>query len=156
VQSPPRPPEGQSSNVRPNPPAKETIPAKDNAEAEQIGVPEEEAKGPAPAKIVVRLPAEARLLVNQKPTQGNSGSRTLVSPPLEPGKDFHYTLKAELVHDGRTFTATKRVAVHAGEEKHVTLELAAPAQTGSTAAPVQSPAQDPRSTAARPAQPSGD
>jgi len=119
-------------------------------------VPEEEAKGPAPAKIVVRLPADARLLVNQRPTQGNSSSRTLVSPPLEPGKDFHYTLKAELAHEGRTFTATKRIAVRAGEEKHVTLELAAPAQTGSAAPPVPSPAQAPQSTAARPAPPSGD
>jgi hypothetical protein len=46
--------------------------------------------GKAPATIVVRLPAGAKLKVNNiMAVQSSSSSRKLVSPPLERGKDFH-------------------------------------------------------------------
>jgi uncharacterized protein (TIGR03000 family) len=95
--------------------------------AEKIGLPEEMG-GKAPATIHVRLPAGARLSVNNvRAGQSSSTSRKLVSPPLERGKDFHYTLKAELLHNGRTLTASKRITVRAGEVKKVALDLTAPA-----------------------------
>lgn len=90
---------------------------------ENVGPPEEEARGPAAATILVALPEDAKLSVNNKATQSNSAVRKFVTTPLEPGKDFHYTLKANFARDGQTFTASKRVAVRAGEEKQVTLEF---------------------------------
>src|SRR5437588_218903 len=74
--------------------------------AGRIGLPEEMG-GKAPATIVVNLPAGARLKVNNVPAgrPASSTSRKLVSPPLERGKDYHYTLKVEIVRDGRTLTA---------------------------------------------------
>jgi uncharacterized protein (TIGR03000 family) len=89
-------------------------------------LPEEDGK--AAATIVVRLPAAARLKVNKVVTRQSSEKRTLVTPPLARGKDFHYTLQAEFVRDGRTFTASRRIAVRAGEVKQVTLEFTAPAE----------------------------
>jgi uncharacterized protein (TIGR03000 family) len=95
--------------------------ASDVKEASESIGPPEESLGPARATLVVRLPAEARLTINDAVTQQASGTRTFVSPPLRRGEDYHYTLKAELMRGERTLTATRRVAVRAGEEKQVTL-----------------------------------
>jgi uncharacterized protein (TIGR03000 family) len=83
----------------------------------------EEAKLPAPATIVVNLPAEAKLTIDDAATTSTSSTRVFASPALEPGRDYFYTLKAEVVRDGKTVTATKRITVHAGEETQVSLEV---------------------------------
>jgi uncharacterized protein (TIGR03000 family) len=87
------------------------------------GTPPGQARGPAPAVIVVSLPADARLTVDDTPTRSTSSLRTLVSPPLEPGKTFTYTLKAELDRDGQPVTQTREVVVRAGEEARVRFDL---------------------------------
>ncbi len=77
----------------------------------------------APATIVVSLPADAKLMVDETITKSTSASRLFASPILETGKEYHYTLKAEIVRDGTTYTAVRRVPVRAGEETRVTLEF---------------------------------
>lgn len=79
----------------------------------------------APATILVNLPAEAKLLIDDHVTTSTSEQRRFASPALQPGKDFHYTLKAEMVRDGETVVATKKVSVRAGQETRVTLEFPA-------------------------------
>ena len=76
-----------------------------------------------PATIVVSLPADAKLSINDAATTSSAAVRTFESPALEAGKDFHYTLKAEAVRDGQTVTTTKLVTVRGGEETRVSLEL---------------------------------
>jgi uncharacterized protein (TIGR03000 family) len=71
----------------------------------------------------VSLPADARLTVDETVTKSTSSTRTFVSPALETGKDFHYTLKAEVVRDGKTYTTIRRIAVRAGEETKVSLDI---------------------------------
>ena len=44
-----------------------------------------------------------------------------MTPPLEPGKVYHYTLRAESIRDGRPISVTTEVAVRAGEETRVEL-----------------------------------
>jgi uncharacterized protein (TIGR03000 family) len=153
-----RPPAAKPPDGRPNQ-VKEPVSAeRNNSSGERIGLPEEMG-GKAPATIEVHLPAGARLKVNNVMAgQSSSGSRKLVSPPLERGKSFHYTLKAELVRDGRTLTASKRIAVRAGEVKQVNLEL--PAQDGTSdvsgsvpASGTGPPAAPARPTPARPSPP---
>jgi uncharacterized protein (TIGR03000 family) len=78
---------------------------------------------PAPATIVVSLPADAKLTIDETPTKSTSATRIFASPVLEPGKEYFYTLKAELNQDGKVTTASKRVSVRAGQETRVTLEL---------------------------------
>lgn len=111
------------------PPAAEPEPVKPaadpgNGSEEPIGPPEEKGGGPAAAKIIVHVPQDAQLTVNGAATRSNSPQRTFVSPPLEKGRDFHYTLQAELTRDGQKLVASKRVSVRAGEEQKVVLEFA--------------------------------
>jgi uncharacterized protein (TIGR03000 family) len=75
------------------------------------------------ATIIVHLPADARLMVDGKATRATSGTRRFISPPLESGQGYHYTLKAEIDRDGEPMTVTKRVDVRAGESEEVTLRF---------------------------------
>jgi uncharacterized protein (TIGR03000 family) len=84
---------------------------------------EKETALPAPATIVVRLPAEAKLLIDDAATTSTSDVRVFASPSLEPGKDFYYTLKGELVREGRTLSTSQVVKVRAGQETRVQLEF---------------------------------
>jgi uncharacterized protein (TIGR03000 family) len=77
----------------------------------------------APALLIVTLPAEAKLRVEDVETEATSGTRRFESPPLEPGRDFYYLLTAELVQEGRVLTASRRVLVRAGQETPVFLDF---------------------------------
>jgi len=81
---------------------------------------------PAPATIVVNLPADAKLTVDGNPTTSTSAQRVFVSPALETGLEYSYTLTAEVVRDGKTETRTEKVAVRAGEETKVEINFATP------------------------------
>jgi uncharacterized protein (TIGR03000 family) len=75
------------------------------------------------ATIVVTLPADAKLTIDDNPTTSTSGSRVFVSPALPPGKEYHYTLKAEAVREGKPVKVERTIAVRAGETTPVTLTL---------------------------------
>src|SRR5262249_60886147 len=77
--------------------------------------------GDAPATIIVSLPAEAKLTVDGNPTTSTTERRVFVSPALERGMEYTYTLKAEVVRDGKAETRTERVSVRAGEETRVNI-----------------------------------
>src|SRR5438270_121531 len=79
---------------------------------------------PAPATIVVNLPAEAKLTVDGNPTTSTSDRRVFVSPALDRGMEYFYTLKAEVVRGGKTETRTEKVTVRAGEETKVDINFA--------------------------------
>jgi uncharacterized protein (TIGR03000 family) len=78
----------------------------------------------APATIVVNLPADASLTVDGVATTSTSERRVFVSPELNAGQEYHYTLKAEWVRDGKTVEVAKQVTVIAGQETKVSLESA--------------------------------
>jgi uncharacterized protein (TIGR03000 family) len=86
---------------------------------------------PAPATIIVSLPAEARLSIDDSITNSTSDRRVFVSPELNPGREYHYTLKAEWNRDGKPVSVTKQVAVSAGNETMVTIEAANAASVAS-------------------------
>jgi uncharacterized protein (TIGR03000 family) len=77
----------------------------------------------APASIVVSLPADATLTIDGQATRSKSETRRFISPALPAGKDFTYTLEAEITRDGETMTATEQVTVRAGEETTVSLPM---------------------------------
>jgi uncharacterized protein (TIGR03000 family) len=79
----------------------------------------------APATIVVSLPADAKLSIDDAVTTSQTATRVFTSPALEKGKEFSYTLKAELLRDGRAVTTSERVTVRAGQETRVTLQFPA-------------------------------
>jgi uncharacterized protein (TIGR03000 family) len=77
----------------------------------------------APAKILVNLPADAKLFVDDFATKSTSDNRSFVTPELAPAKAFSYTLKAEIVRDGKTLTASEKVEVKAGDEINISLPV---------------------------------
>jgi len=94
------------------------------APAEKKEMPKEKKEGvSAPATIVVNIPADAKLTIDENPTRSTETVRRFVTPALETGKDYYYNVKAELVVDGQTQTATKRILVRAGEESQVNIEF---------------------------------
>jgi uncharacterized protein (TIGR03000 family) len=82
------------------------------------------------ATLVVDLPANAKLLIDGQPTQLTSATRTFITPPLKPGQEYYYDLKAELNRDGKTLAATKRVTIRPGQESRVRLDFSG--QTATT------------------------
>jgi uncharacterized protein (TIGR03000 family) len=67
-----------------------------------------------PATLLVELPADAKLYVDGYLSKQASAKRTIVTPDLDGGSDYTYTLKAESVQDGQTVTKTKTVTFRAG------------------------------------------
>jgi uncharacterized protein (TIGR03000 family) len=86
----------------------------------------EESLLPAPATIVVDLPADAKLLIDNEATTSTGRSRVFQSPTLNPGKEYQYTLTAQIVRDGKSVKAEQVVTVKAGQTTPVTLTLPIP------------------------------
>jgi uncharacterized protein (TIGR03000 family) len=70
------------------------------------------------ATVTVRLPDDARLTVDGE-TVALTAERTFQTPPLETGRRYFYTLKAEVVRDGQTQSDSQRVFVEAGKSVEV-------------------------------------
>jgi uncharacterized protein (TIGR03000 family) len=85
--------------------------------------PAEEKKMPgeatAPATIVVMVPANARLSVDGHVTSSTSARRVLVTPALQVGAEYSYSLTAEIVRDGQTVAETQNVTVRGGQTTNV-------------------------------------
>jgi len=71
------------------------------------------------ATIVVKLPADARLFVDEEATTSTSSNRRLISPPLEQGKEYYYTLRAEMARAGKVVVQSQRVTIRAGQESKI-------------------------------------
>jgi uncharacterized protein (TIGR03000 family) len=67
------------------------------------------------ARLLVELPADAKLYVDDHLMQTTSERREFRTPALLRGQTYYYVLKAEIVRDGDVVTETKRVLVRAGE-----------------------------------------
>jgi uncharacterized protein (TIGR03000 family) len=77
----------------------------------------------APATLIVNLPPDAKLTIEDQPTRSQSAQRTFVSPPLKQGESYKYTLKAEINRDGKPMTMTKEVPVQAGRRAEVNFDF---------------------------------
>jgi uncharacterized protein (TIGR03000 family) len=70
---------------------------------------------PTRAKLIVEMPADARLYVDDRPMKTMAPVRTFSTPELEPGQVYYYELRAEVMRDGKAITQTKRVLLRAGD-----------------------------------------
>jgi uncharacterized protein (TIGR03000 family) len=66
------------------------------------------------ATISLQFPAGAAFFVNDQAIPLLSPAASFVTPPLEPGRDYYYDFKVNVVQDGKTATRIKRVTVRAG------------------------------------------
>jgi uncharacterized protein (TIGR03000 family) len=67
------------------------------------------------AKLMIELPANAKLFVDGKETTGSGASRQFHTPNLTAGKKFFYDFRAEIEVNGRVEIEEKRVVVQAGD-----------------------------------------
>jgi uncharacterized protein (TIGR03000 family) len=75
---------------------------------------------PNQAQFVVRLPADARLVVEDREIPGAGPVRVFVSPPLDPGKDYIYDLVIELNRNGKVVRDQQTIKFQAGKTANVT------------------------------------
>jgi uncharacterized protein (TIGR03000 family) len=65
--------------------------------------------------ITVRVPWDATIWFDDTRTTQKGELRYFVSPPLTPGRDFFYEIKAKWTEDGKEVTRSRQVTVHAGD-----------------------------------------
>jgi uncharacterized protein (TIGR03000 family) len=70
---------------------------------------------PTRARLIVEMPADAQLFVDDQAMKTKSAVRTFNTPELEPGQVYYYDLRAEVIRDGKAVTQTRRVLLRAGE-----------------------------------------
>ncbi len=70
---------------------------------------------PTRARLIVDLPADARLYVDDKLTKTRSDHRTFTTPVLSQGDTYYYELRVELIREGVTLFENKKVTLKAGE-----------------------------------------
>jgi uncharacterized protein (TIGR03000 family) len=145
---------GGSSYGRPisngNGSAPQAMPKSDNGS--YYGQEGEQAQANDRATIIVHLPAEAKLMIDDEATKSTSELRTFVSPALEQGKEFHYTLKAEINRDGKMVTKTKTITVSRGKKTEVDLNADESGKAAEPKAKSDQSAQ-PKANSGQPAQP---
>ena len=71
------------------------------------------------AHVSVRIPADAEVWFGQGKTQQTGAVREFVSPPLTPGKEYTYDIKARWMVGGKEVVQTRQVDVAAGTFKAV-------------------------------------
>jgi len=76
------------------------------------------------AIMAVRLPADAKLYENDRPTQNTGVVRRYEATGLRAGTNYRYVMRAEVVRDGRTLSQEKVILVRAGEQAELAFDFA--------------------------------
>lgn len=87
-------------------------------------------------KLVVQLPADAKLYIDDHLMKTGSERRTFSTPVLERGQLYYYEVRAEISSSGKPYSETKRVIVKAGEKAEVSfrgMEARAPYKSNAVA-----------------------
>jgi uncharacterized protein (TIGR03000 family) len=87
--------------------------------------------GSAVAHVTVRVPQDARLTVDGVALPLTSATRTFETPRLEAGRQYYYTVRAEVVRGGQTRADSRRVVVEAGKDVDVDFRGLDPVRTAS-------------------------
>ena len=61
------------------------------------------------------MPADVEVWIEGIKTQQTGAERQFVLPPLSPGQDYMYELKARWTENGRPVTRTRQILVRAGD-----------------------------------------
>jgi len=78
-------------------------------------------------RLVVELPEDARLYIDDQPMKTQSGRRVFQTPPLAAGQTYYYILRGEVTREGTTQRETVRVLIRPGQESYATFPTLAPA-----------------------------
>jgi uncharacterized protein (TIGR03000 family) len=86
------------------------------------------------AHLLFHVPADAQLWFNGTATSQAGTDREFYSPPLTPGRTYHYNVRARWTQDGRPVEVARDVPVQANEWKEVDLTAPATAPGNATEA----------------------
>jgi len=78
--------------------------------------PGSESLAPAKAKLIVEVPAGAKLYIDDRSMNTPSEHRVFQTPTLQQGQTYFYEVRVEVNHDGKALSQTKRVLLRAGQE----------------------------------------
>lgn len=87
------------------------------------------------AKLLIELPANAKLFIDDMPVKTAVGVQLLYTPALEPDKVYFYTVRIEVMRDSQPLSETRRVLVRAGQVAH--MEFKEPEPEASRTSPAQ-------------------
>jgi uncharacterized protein (TIGR03000 family) len=76
------------------------------------------------ARVIVKVPAQAKVYMQDQPMTLGGATRQFVSPRLEPNRDYEYTVRVELQKDGQKLTKTAKARVRAGQRVEVVVNFA--------------------------------
>lgn len=77
----------------------------------------------AMTRLIITLPENARLTVNDEPTSKTGSERTFKTPALEAGEKYYYKMKAEYMHDGELVTVEKNIQFTAGKDRELQVDM---------------------------------
>jgi len=77
------------------------------------------------ARVLIRVPADAQVLIEKQPTQQTGPVRQFESPALEPGREYTYEITARWHEGAQEMSQTKKILVHARDI--VNVDFTAPA-----------------------------
>ena len=67
------------------------------------------------ARVIVSLPTNGTLFVDNLPIRNAAEIKTFRTPELTKGQQYYYEMRAEVVVDGKVVSQTRRVTLTAGE-----------------------------------------
>jgi uncharacterized protein (TIGR03000 family) len=94
---------------------------------------DEEVRVPNKARVIVQLPVDAKLFIDDQPMKTASDRRVFQTPNLNPGQVYFYDIRAEIEVNGQRVSETQRVILRPGEVANATFPNLMNAATGSTA-----------------------
>ena len=72
-----------------------------------------------PATVVIKAASDVKVLFNGQLTTRKKEQESFKTPLLKPGRLYAYDVVAEVTRDGKTYTASKKITVQAGETSEV-------------------------------------
>ena len=87
------------------------------------------------ALLMIDLPADAKLFLNDKLTKGESARRYFLTPELKAGTTYSYTLRMEMMRNGAMTSATQMIYFRAGKAVHASFAESAPGEIRSAVLP---------------------
>jgi uncharacterized protein (TIGR03000 family) len=107
--------DGYSSPTFPGPLTPGDMTTTPSGEKLKQPTPDKETMAPSRAKLIVELPPDAKLYIDDLPVSKTSEVRSFSTPALEPGQSYYYMVRAEVIRDGKPVTQTRRVIVRGGQ-----------------------------------------
>jgi uncharacterized protein (TIGR03000 family) len=80
------------------------------------------AEGPAVAVLIAHLPEHALFWVEGTQTRSTGRTRYFQSPPLLPGRQYNYRVRAAWIENGQWVSQTRQIIVQAGRTQAIYLQ----------------------------------